>query len=600
MDAAVDVNKLAAEFIQANLDNAVEFASSKIKGARNVFKSKLERTYKGYLARILGRYSRAKSFFIRTEPVPLYDVFVPLGLANQVRKLPKASVIDVTSVAPCAIVTGSGGSGKTMLMRHLLVGTISARAKTPIFFELRDLNQHDQSLRDSLLDNVKVNGLEVDEDYFELALRAGHFCIMLDGFDELERGKRKRIAQEIQGLAQKYVGNWFIMSSRPDSQLEGWTAFTQLAVQPLDLESATELVTKLPCDPDVKEKFLDDLRDGLFARHNSFLSNPLLLSIMLLTYTDVAHIPDKLSIFYNQAYESLFHKHDALKGGFVRDRQSGLDIQDFGKAFAAFCLQSFDKREFAFSRIRALELLERGKKMVQLDYKTEAVLDDAEQAVCLLIEEGIELTFSHRSFQEYFVARFIYASPPEVKGQLVRHFSPTVQSDSVIALLYELDPYSVERYYILPMLSSLRKKLKVGNVVTLTHFLRYVQLVFSVLSVGLRADDGSDQLSATIADLPTYLAARFAYERYGEAVSKPIGEVEKGSLDVMRNALKRQVGTNRGFATKDLTIANPILRAMTGAPGNWGMQYLRGLLDIERLISKRHREAKSSLENIIG
>ena len=89
-----------------------------------------------------------------------------------------------------------------------------------------------------------------------------------------------------------------------------------MRVQPLDLASAVELVRKLPFDDPVKERFVADLHGGLFKSHESFLSNPLLLSIMLLTYSDIAHIPTKLSIFYTQAYESLFQKHDALKGGF--------------------------------------------------------------------------------------------------------------------------------------------------------------------------------------------------------------------------------------------------------------------------------------------
>jgi len=371
-------------------------------------RAKFERTYRTYLERVLQRYSRGKSFFVRSEPLPLYDFFVPLDLATQRRALHKPSANEVAAVSTHSIITGSGGSGKTMMMRHILISTIVGRSKTPIFLELRHLNQGEEGVRAALLRTLNANGLEIDDAYLEVALAAAHFSILLDGFDELQHSRRKGVAREIQQLGERYPGNWFVMSSRPDPELEGWGPFIQFHVQPLDLDRAVELVQKLPFDDPVKEQFVGDLRAHLFARHESFLSNPLLLSIMLLTYSDVAHIPNKLCIFYNQAYESLFQKHDALKSGFQRERRSGLDIQDFGRVFSAFCIQSYEAREFSFSQSRALELLERGKKITNIAYDSQALLDDALQAVCLLVEEGLEITFAHRSFQEYFAARFIF------------------------------------------------------------------------------------------------------------------------------------------------------------------------------------------------
>ncbi len=198
-----------------------------------------------------------------------------------------------------------------MLMRHFLVSALKDRQKTPLLLELRQLNTDGEEVRAALLRTLKSNGLDIDESYFELALRAGHFCFLLDGFDELELRFRKTVADQVRTLAENYPGNWMVLSSRPDSNREGSSAFAQFSVEPLDLERATALVEKLPFDDPIKSKFISDLRSELYAKHQSFLSNPLLLSIMLLTYCDIAHIPTKLSLFYDQAYESLFQKHDA-------------------------------------------------------------------------------------------------------------------------------------------------------------------------------------------------------------------------------------------------------------------------------------------------
>ena len=45
----INPNKIAAEFMQANLDNAFELVAKGIKGAKNIVKSKFERTYSAYI-----------------------------------------------------------------------------------------------------------------------------------------------------------------------------------------------------------------------------------------------------------------------------------------------------------------------------------------------------------------------------------------------------------------------------------------------------------------------------------------------------------------------------------------------------------------------
>jgi len=65
------------------------------------------------------------------------------------------------------------------------------------------------------------------------------------------------------------------------------------------------------------------------------------------------------------------------------------------------------------------------------------------------------ITFSHRSFQEYFAARFINSCPADLKPRLIERIVPSTQSDVVIAPLYEMDPYIVERCYILPVIDDL-------------------------------------------------------------------------------------------------------------------------------------------------
>jgi predicted NACHT family NTPase len=150
---------------------------------------------------------------------------------------------------------------------------------------------------------------------------------------------------------------------------------------------------------------------------------------MLLTYGYSAEIPNKLSIFYNQAYEAMFQRHDALKGAFKREKETNLDIQDFGTVCSAFCIQSYDDRRVKFSDTEAISYLERAKQITNINYRSEDFLTDLKQSICMLVDEGLFLTFTHRSFQEFFAARFIVKSEPATKKRFLDRYKSYVRED---------------------------------------------------------------------------------------------------------------------------------------------------------------------------
>lgn len=475
MGEELDINKVAAEFVSHNLENVYNLSKGVLKGAADKIRLRLQNSYNSYVVCVAQRYSKAKSFFIRNEPTNLYDFYVPIGLSSSNNRIEVPSINAVASVNPFVVVTGGGGSGKSMLMRHLFLDTLETKERVPVFLELRELNQTQIPLLEFLEETLRSNKFGLDHEYILKALKAGHFVIFLDGFDEVALSIRKDLTKEIQQLAKSYDQNLIVVSSRPDNEFTGWSSFTTLVVNPLNVGQACELVEKLPFDDELKSKFLLDLKNELFEKHESFLSNPLLLSIMLLTYGQSADIPNKLSIFYNQAYEALFQRHDALKGAFQRERLSKLDIQDYGRVFSAFCIQTYDKRAFQFSKSDALDYLERAKKIINLEFNTGDFLSDALQAVCLLIEEGLLVVFAHRSFQEYFVARFICHLKPEMQDRMMDKYARTFLHDEVMTLIYEMNPELVERAFIIPCLERLAKFIGLRTRVGITHYLRYLK-----------------------------------------------------------------------------------------------------------------------------
>ncbi len=66
---------------------------------------------------------------------------------------------------------------------------------------------------------------------------------------------------------------------------------------PLSKEKSIKLIEKLPYyDEEVKSRFLKTL-DKSYTKSKRFCSNPLLLTLMLLTFEEFAEIPDRMHVF---------------------------------------------------------------------------------------------------------------------------------------------------------------------------------------------------------------------------------------------------------------------------------------------------------------
>jgi hypothetical protein len=465
----INVTKAICDFTAHNLDKFYGVGKELYKDAADFVRLRLDRSYNEYLTFLWKRYSGVRSFFNRNESIGFYKLYVPINLIEPGREfMREPSAPKIASKNPFSVISGSGGSGKTILMRHLLMSTILTKEKVPLFAELRDFTSVPDGRDDALFEYLKnvlhANHLSLDDEYISKAFEAGHFLILLDGFDEVPLGLRREIGEQITSLARKYNQNWVFVSSRPDPIFSNWLDFTIMDVAPLTKQQACSLVEKLPYDEEIKTNFLSELRDTLYAKHQSFLSNPLLLSIMLLTYSQDAEIPNKLNVFYGNAYDALFQRHDAMKGGFKRQRYSSLDSQDFAGVFAGFSLASYDARSIQMARNQALDFIVMASKITGINTEPEAFLADAIQSVCLLVDEGLWVSFAHRSFQEYFVARFIESASPDVQGTLILRYSTRFPQDSTLLLLNEINPALVNRLFLIPKLNELIAILGSDNV----------------------------------------------------------------------------------------------------------------------------------------
>lgn len=415
MDRKLDINKITTDVITDLAKVAAKSLYNKVIAHFSDVQKKEEidfgYAFENYLNYSKSIHEKTKTLLYRHAAKPIYSFYEPIGLKRGDDTLDTININNILKVGNKIIITGTGGIGKSVMMKHFFLNSLQNTNYIPVIIELRGLNTYsekDLDIIDYMYNVMETLKFRLEKRYFEYSLETGCYIILLDGFDEVKNDISVKVTKEIKLLSEKYPDNYYIVSSRPLDEFTGWNQFEELNAMVLSKEQALSLIEKLDYDEKIKNDFYNELDEILFEKYYTFASNPLLLTIMLLTYENRMSIPDKLNDFFEQAFTILFHTHDATKEGYKRDILSKLGYEDFKTVFSYFCFKSFFNSDYKFSENKVLEYIRiaKEKKIIKKNFNTMDYLNDLTNSVCMLIHEGLEYRFSHRSFQEYFAALY--------------------------------------------------------------------------------------------------------------------------------------------------------------------------------------------------
>ncbi|AFY37634.1 putative signal transduction protein with Nacht domain [[Leptolyngbya] sp. PCC 7376] len=457
-----------------------------------------------YLKRNFNKCSKTKTILYRDQPVNLKDFYVRTDLQRKGHFLGQTitenEFLDIIKSEQRIIISGTAGSGKSTFCKSIFLDLIETHNEIiPLFLELRQLNSEKElSILEYLINELKKFKSSFAGDQLDYALKKGKIILILDGFDEVNRDRKEVVEREIIEIAGHYENVLLVCSTRPDDRFISWEEFHTYQVLPLDKVKALNLIRKMRFDATIKSNFIKALDANLYDKHKSFASNPLLLTMMLLTYEQIAEIPEKIHLFYHEAFSTLFHKHDAFKSSYRRKTYTGLSIDDFAKLLSTFSLLSYSQEKYSFSRDELIELLKASKKISKIIAEEENILNDLLFSVCILQKDGLKYTFTHRSFQEYFTALFLTNFNSCQKYELFEKVAFTNRSDSVIMISLEINQELVEKEWIIPKLKWFLEQFSSKNA-SFENTLNNISLVFSGLQY-FSASDMADMKNIDISE----------------------------------------------------------------------------------------------------
>jgi len=419
-----------------------------------------------YMASARNYYSRIKTLLYDKEAMDFYSFYICNDLARQNNRKRAATVSSVTAqklmdISRFIIITATGGMGKSMMMKHLLLDVIESypiSGKIPVIVPLKNYAHAPESMEEYICNTMQGFFRAFTRDMLDHALQSGELLILFDGLDEVRQEDMPRFERGVERLTNQYQQNGFVISSRPFSEFVSFQRFCELKLLPFTKEQAIQLIQKLdycPDEPEIKERFLSELDSRLFDSHLSFAENPLLLTIMLMTYERYAEVPTKMHVFYREAYLTLTKRHDARKGSFTRQLRSGLGEDSFADCFAELCFLTYLDRKHEMTEAEFVRYF----SLIDTKAQASDFLFDVCHSVCLMLSEGNKYFFIHRSFQEYFAAVFMSRQDDDFLASLIGQINQTGMSikyrDKTYYMLRDMIPKRFNERILTPYLEEL-------------------------------------------------------------------------------------------------------------------------------------------------
>jgi len=450
------------------ITNLVTPILNSLKLASDEVKSLLDYGISEYIQNQTDKYYYTNTFLHRSEKVRFNDVYFPITTNYNHLFTKFENIENVLDEYKFITIIGSAGSGKSTLIKHIFLNSIKQAYKIPVFIELRHLNDFGGSLIDYVKVKLLNNEVKPSQNTLNRALSKGVFLFLLDGYDEIFSKNKQLITREIEDFTDKYSKNKFIITTRPGGGIEGIPRFHSFVVQDLEENEIPKFLDLLVKNKERKKQIFNNINKSESLDYIDYLKNPLLLSMFILAFESHPEIPNRKSAFYKNVFDTLYSKHDGItKNSFPREKKTLLKREDFEEILSVFSFSTISEGKYSFTEEYLSDKLRFVNSYKDLkDIEIQDLIFDFRTSISIMIKDGFEYSFPHRSMQEYFASLFISRLPSNKKSKaykrLIKIFNESSADNSlnIWKLCKEMDNTNYLKFFVLPVLKDARNKLE--------------------------------------------------------------------------------------------------------------------------------------------
>lgn len=443
--SAVQFGKLIYDISKSFSGDIKELIEKKINSNKNYFHSISSR----YLINFFNRYGHIQVLGM-SKPMHLNNVFIDIEMLDsigndryesvmklmksfkksletkrslQVIEENKSDGIKTAERENRLMVLGAPGGGKSTFLKKIgfecLKGQNSELKKfLPILIELKNINS-ENDINKLIVNELDIANFPNPKQYLENCLQNGKILLLFDGMDEIPQEFENKTLNEIRDFCDKYSRNKYVVSCRLAAYQGGLNNFTNVEIANFDRKQIKNFIEKWFKEKskehrdhkDVSEECWKKLSSADMTATMELAQSPLMLTLLCLVYNYQQDFPSNRSLLYKEAIDVQLKEWNASKrihnNPIYRDMT--LPFEELLLSHIAYTY--FIKDEYFFNKVDIAKFI---SDFISDNLNAPKYLDGTDILKAISIQQGILLerakniySFSHLTFQEYFVAKYI-------------------------------------------------------------------------------------------------------------------------------------------------------------------------------------------------